>query len=77
MVIGPYSARYGAGFTITMKPDVARRVNAPQGSEFQEMLNRQLAVERSHGHDYCPNGYEIVRTIYSNHWYTEVWVDCK
>ena len=81
MIIGPYTpehaARNGPGFGVTMQPDEARKVNAPNSAEFRKMLEEQLSIERSHGKNYCPYGYEVDRTIYSKHWYTEIWVNCK
>lgn len=81
MIIDPYSpehaARHGPGFGITMEPNEARRVNAPNSAEFKAMLEEQLTKERLLGNDYCPYGYDIVKTLYFKHWYTEFWVDCR
>ncbi len=81
MIIVPYTkehaARHGLGFEILMKREEASKVRAPDSEEFRNLLKGQLTAERSLGNNYCPDGYNVDRVIYSKHWYTAIWVNCK
>lgn len=80
MVIGPYSdeyvSRYGAGFVIRMKQDVAIKIGAPRSVEFKKALEEQLQKELTLGHVYCPSGYKIESLRHYLHYYTTIDVNC-
>ena len=72
-----FAARNGPGFVVTMYPELATQLGAPDGEAFKEMLEKRLAEERARGNDYCPHGYDIVEMLRFKHYYTKISADCK
>jgi hypothetical protein len=49
------------GFMISMRPEYAKDLQAPNSKEFQKILNEKIILEeQAAGHKLCPLGYDFV-----------------
>lgn len=80
IVIVPWVDRLeGLGFDIYLRPDDAKKVQAPNGAEFHELLEKKLLQEEQvNGRKLCRLGYKLGSTVNNYHGvYALVSAECK
>ena len=70
--IAPHTNQYflQGGFSITLQPDLAVKLNAPNGEEFLKALDDRLQKdELVMGYKYCQYGYKLGSMMWYRDWY--------
>jgi len=84
IIISPYSGEdklnKKPGFYISMRPENAAKVQAPNGAEFRKLLDEKVVQkEQMLGRELCPLGYVIIesRTLNYHGMYVDFNAECK